>query len=336
MTKKPIVSFLALSLLLLLMLPLSKPEHARGTKGLMPAGTLDYLPTSDAIVLVDVHTLLNEALPRLYAGDQAKLDQVEAEVAKFKTRTGVDPRLFDRVTVGMRYVYPSPNSTRVETVAIAHGTFDPKALVAASRNAAHGGYREEHHHGATISVITINDRIKLAGLWDMKVNDLAVCPLDANTIAIGSPASVRAAVEVGKAGVASNTALAALAGRDPNALVGFGGNVTRALLNNLHVGNDSVAKDAASIRQVYGSIGSTETGFSLVLVARTGTPAEAASLSETVEGLKQLGGLVVGNMQSAKKKAAQSGLNNLKIATQGNEVQISTQVAAADLAAATK
>jgi hypothetical protein len=336
MTKKTIVSFITFSLLLVFALPLSKPAAARGLSPLLPADVLDYLPPSDAIVLVDAHSLLNDALPRLFAGDQAKLDQVEAEIVKFKTRTGVDPRSFDRVTLGMRYVYPSPNSTKVETVAIAHGTFDPKALVAASRNAAHGKYREENHHGVTISVININDRIKLAGLWDMRVNELAVCPLDANTIAIGTLATVRAAVEVGKAGAPSNATLAALAGRDPNALIGFGGNVTRDLLNNLHVGNDSVAKEAASIKQVYGSVGSTDTGFSLLLVARTGTPAEASSLSETVEGLKQLGGLFVTNMQPAKKKAAQSALNNLKIAVQGNDVQISTHIAAADLGAFTK
>jgi hypothetical protein len=336
MIKKAVVSFLTCSLLLVFALPLPKPAVARGLSPLPPADVLDYLPPSDAIVLVDVHALLNDALPRLFAGDQAKLDQVDAEIAKFKTRTGVDPRSFDRVTVGMRYVYPSPNSTKVETVAIAHGTFDPKALVVASRNAAHGKYREENHRGLIISVININDRIKLAGLWDMRVNELAVCPLDVNTIAIGSPATVRAAVEVGKAGARSNAALAALAGRDPNALIGFGGNVTRALLNNLHVGNDSVAKDAASIRQVFGTVGSTETGFSLLLVARTGTPSEASSLSETIEGLKQLGGLFVTNMQPARKKAAQSALNSLKIAVSGSEVQISTHITAVDLGVFTK
>jgi len=69
----------------------------------------------------------------------------------------------------------------------------------------------------------------------VKVGELAICVLDANTLALGSVENVRAAITAGKAGAGSNQALAALASRDPNQLAGFGGNVTRALLDNLHV-----------------------------------------------------------------------------------------------------
>jgi hypothetical protein len=300
-----------------------------------PPAALRYLPASDAVMLIDVRRALNETMPQILAGDKVKLAAANAEIDKFKTRTGLDPRSFDRVVLGVRYTYPKTNTTRLETVAIAHGTFDAKALAAAARIAANGKYREEKYRGATIMVLSVNDQMKVLGLWDMRVNELAICVLDANTIAIGSPPNVRAAIDAGKRGRA-NDELIALASRDPKAVVGFGANLPRALMANLNVGSDTIAKDANSIRQAYGSIGTTETDVSLSLVARTDSPSSAKDVSDTVTGLKQLGAIFVVRMAPPRKDLAQSALDNLKITTRGNEVEIKTQVAAANLASVIK
>src|SRR5207247_5635335 len=130
--------------------------------------------------------------------------------------------------------------------------------------------------------------------------------------------------------------LLTLATRDPNAVIGFGANVPSALLANLNVGNDTVAKDAKSIRQIYGSLGSIENDVSLMLVARTDSADAAKNLSDTFEGLKQLGGILVTRMQQPRKALAQSALDNLKITTRGNEVEIRTRVDAANLASVIK
>jgi hypothetical protein len=279
--------------------------------------------------------LLNETMPRVLAGDAAKLAQANAEIDKFKTRTGIDPRAFDRVVLSTRFTYPSPRVTKLETVAIARGTFDAKVLTASARTAAHGKYREEKYRGATISIIPVNDQMKLFGLWDMRISELAVCALDANSLAIGSVATVRAAIDAGKNGKAG-AELAALATRDPKAVIGFGANLPKELMTNLNVGNDTIAKDAGSIKQVYGSIGSTETDVSLTLVARTDSAEAANNLNDTVTGLKQLGGLFIGRMAPEKKALAQAALDNLKITTRGSELEIRTQVAAANLASVIK
>jgi len=331
-SKKTLVSLAALILSLIVLAPAGS-IFAQRAQPRPASDVLQFLPASDAIVIVNARRLINEALPIVLAADPAKLARINTDLAKFKTRTGIDPLSLDRVVLGMRYTYPSPNITRVQTVAVARGTFDPKAVAAAGRAASGEKYREEKYRGATISILTLNDQIKLAGLWDVKVGELAVCVLDANTVVFGSLENVRAALTAGRAGAGSNQALAALASRDPNQLAGFGANVTRALLDNLHVGTDAVAKDVGSIRQIYGSVGKTQTDLSLLIVARTGTPAEAKSVSETVTGLKQLGGIFIARMQSPKKKVAQGALDSLKITTAGNEVQISTQLPTSDLAA---
>ncbi len=302
-----------------------------GTNPALPPDTFSYLPASDGIALIDVRRMLSETMPRILAGDSAKLTQANADLDKFKTRTGIDPRAFDRVVIGTRYTYPAPKVTKLETVAIARGTFDAKALAAAARTAANGTYREEKYRGQTILIVTINDQMKLFGVWDMQIKDLAVCVLDPHSLAIGTVANVRAAIAAGPKGLAA-TDLVALATRDPKAVVGFGANVPKELMTSLNVGNDTIAKDASSIRQIYGSIASTENDVSLLLVARTDSAEAANNLNDTVTGLKQLGGLFLGRMAPARKALAQSALDNLKITTRGTEVEIRTQVAAANLA----
>ncbi len=295
----------------------------------------NYLPASDVIAVVNVKRMLTETMPSVLGSDPAKLAQANAEVDKFKTKTGVDLRSFDRVVVGLRYAYPSAKSTKLEMVAIAHGTFNAKGLAAAARLAANGKFRDEKYRGANIVVINVNDQMKVLGLFNMQVNELAICALDDNSLALGTPANVHAAIDAGKRGRAAND-LIALATRDPNAVMGFGANITRELIANLDVGNDTLAKDVGSIRQAYGSVGSVQSDVTMMVVARTDTADSAKNLGDTVEGLRQLGSIFIGRMTQPRKALAESALNNLKVTARGNEVEIRTQVAAANLAALIK
>ena len=294
-----------------------------------------YLPASDAIVVVDVKRMLNETMPSILSSDQAKLDQSNAEIEKFKTKTGLDLRQFNRVAAGIRYSYPNATTTRLETVAIAHGTFDAKAVTASARAAGTGNSRQEQYRGLTITIINVNDQIKVLGLWNMRINELAICPLDSNSLALGTLATVKAAIDAGKAGRASGE-LIALAIKDPVAVIGFGANVTAELLAKLDVGNDTIAKDVSSIKQVYGSVGSTQNDVTMMMVARTDSADAAKNLSDTIEGLRQLGTIFIGRLAQPRKALAESALNNLKVTTRGTELEIRTQVAAANLAALIK
>jgi hypothetical protein len=300
------------------------------------SNVLNTLPPSDAVVFVDVRRLLNEAIPGVFANEPAKLAQVNTQIDNFKTKTGIDPRSFDRFAVGLRYTYPAAGVTKVENVAIARGTFKVDSVVAAGRLAAKGTFQEQKYKGTTIYVFSLNEQVRLFGLFSLRVSDLAVSFFDANTVAIGSPLSVRGAIDAGKSGKRVSSELIALAMNDPKAIIGFGGNVSPALLKNLDFGNDMLAKDISSIRQVYGSIGSSDASFSASLVARTFNPAQSQSLSDTVTGLKQLGGLFMARLPEAKRKLAQSALDNLKIAAQGTELRIRTDVSQADVASVIK
>ena len=335
MNKKLVIASVPFTLLLIVLLSSALVGQRPRTAAAASSDAASYLPASDAVAIIDVKRLLNETMPSIMGNDPAKLAQANAEVEKFKTRTGIDPRSFDRVALGVRFTYPNANTTKLETVAIAHGTFDAKSLMASARAAANGKAREEKYRGATITIINVNDQMKMFGLWNMKVDELAICVLDPHSLAIGSPANVRAAIDAGKRGRASAD-LIALASRDENAVAGFGANVPRELLNKLDVGNDTIAKDVSSIQQVYGSIGSTQTDVSLMLVAKTDSVQAAKNLGDTVQGLQQLGGLFIGRMAQPRKALAENALANLKITPRGNELEIRTQVTAANLAALIK
>lgn len=300
-----------------------------------PSNIASYLPASDAIAIVDVKRMLNETMPSILGSDQAKLAQANAEIDKFKTKTGLDLRQFNRVAVGMRYAYPNATTTRLETVAIAHGTFDARAVSASARAAANGKSREEQYRGLTITIINVNDQIKLLGLWNMTINELAICPLDPNSLALGTLENVKAAIDAGKTGRAP-AALMSLATKDPGAVIGFGANVTPELLATLEIGNDTIAKDVSSIKQLYGSVGSTQSDVTVMMVARTDSVDAAKNLGDTIEGLRQLGTIFIGRLAQPRKALAESALNNLKVTARGTELEIRTQVAAANLAALIK
>jgi hypothetical protein len=292
---------------------------------------LASLPPSDAVGLVQVRRLLQEALPQILADSPKKLAEVNAELDKFKTRTGIDARQFDQIAFGMHYNYPAPGVTKVDSVVLARGTFNTAALAAAGRLAAAGKYREETYQGHTVYVFTFAEQMKLFGLLNLKINELAVSALNPNTLALGTPAVVRKAIDAGKRAGTSNQALIALATQDPNALAGFGGNVTAELIKSLDLSNEAIVKDMSTIRQVYGSVSLVAKDVQIALTARTVDAASAKNLSGTLEDVKGLAALFVGRLPPLKAKLAQSALNNLKITAQGNELRIRTSIAQADI-----
>lgn len=338
MNKKTVASILAVVsgvTIITLVSSLTFGGQKQKPAGAPPSNIASYLPASDAVAIVDVKRVLNETMPSILGSDQAKLAQANADIDEFKTKTGVDVRQFNRVVVGMRYAYPSATTTKLETVAIAHGTFDAKAISTSARAAANGKSREEKYRGLTITIVNVNDQIKLLGLWNITINELAICPLDPTSLALGTLENVKAAIDAGKAGRAP-AELLSLAAKDPTAVIGFGANITPELVSKLDLGNDTIAKDVSSIKQAYGSVGSTQSDVTVMMVARTDSADAAKNLGDTVEGLRQLGTMFIGRMAQPRRALAESALNNLKVTARGTEVEIRTQVAAANLAALIK
>ena len=296
-----------------------------------PPTLMSSLPESDAVAQIKVKQLLNEAMPRILAANPTKLTEVNASLDRFKDRTGLDPRMFEQVALGVRFSYPSEGVTKVQTVALANGSFSAAAMVAAGRVASNGKYREEKYQDKTIYIFTLDENLKLLGLFDLRINELAASPLDGNILALGDPAAVRNVIDAGRSRKRANPELIALANRDPNAVIGFGSNVTEQLISNLDIGNAPIGADLRTLRQVYGSVGTTESDLKLFLTARAVNADAAKNLGDTLEGLKQIGALFVGRWSGAKGVLAKSALANMQIVSAANELQIRTTVAQAEI-----
>ena len=321
------------SLMLLLVGTMSASSFAQNRRPAPQASKLfNSLPPSDAVAIVKLRQVLNDAMPKLLSTNPDKLAQANAQIEQFKTRTGLDPRSFEEMVFGVRYSYPSEGVTKLTTVAIANGTFSSGAMVAAGRIATNGKYREEQYRGKTIYIFNLDQQIRLLGVLDIKLGELAVAPLDANTLALGDLQVVRETLDQKRGAARANAELIALANRNPNAIVGFGGNISEQLRANLSITNDAIARDLTAVRQVYGSVGLTEKDVVIALAARTVDEPSARNLGNTIEALKQFGALLVNRLPAAKAALARSALNSLTITNQGNELQITTSVAQTEIA----
>ncbi|MEJ7617912.1 MAG: hypothetical protein WKF30_13340 [Pyrinomonadaceae bacterium] len=160
-----------------------------------PARATVMIPGADAVMFADLKRLFSDVIPRVLADSPARLAEVNADIDQFKAKTGVDPRAFERVTVSVRFAQTATNATRAETVVVANGSFNAGALVAAGRLAAKGKYQEQQLNGKTIYIFSLNEQIKMFGLFKMNVSDVAVAALDSGTLAVGSPETVRAVIE---------------------------------------------------------------------------------------------------------------------------------------------
>jgi hypothetical protein len=306
--------------------------QTRNRNAAAPAPTLmASLPESDAVAQVKLKQLLSEAMPRILANNPAKLSEANASIDRFKDRTGLDPRMFQQIALGIKYTYPAEGVTKLQTVALANGSFSPNAMVAAGRVASNGKYREEKYKDKTLYIFTLEENIRLFGVFGFRIDELAAAPLDNNILAVGDPIAVRSAIDASRLRKRANAELIALASRDPNAVIGFGSNMSDQLVSNLDIGNAPIATDLKSLRQVFGSVGTTESDLQLFLAARAVNAEAARSLGDTLEGLKLFGAAFVGRLSGVKGVLAKSALSNMKIVTDANELQIRTSVAQAEV-----
>ena len=296
---------------------------------------LAQLPQSDAVLVVEVRRVLNDALPRAM-GDSPRMAEINADIDRFRQRTGINARDFERVVVGAVYTTPSAGITRLEPVAIAQGSFNAGQIVAAGRLAANGRYREERYNGRTIYLFTLNEQIRLLGLLNTRISNIAVAELNPTTLAIGNPARVRAAIDVAMGrGSRVSPEIIGLVTRNPNALITFGGNVPSSATQGIDIGNEELERTIASIRQIYGSVGQTATGFDMAATMRAGTADQARILNDNLNALRPLAAFAAGQMSGNRQslgRLAQNALESLRVTQQANEVSISLQVAQSDLA----
>ncbi|HEY0005269.1 MAG TPA: hypothetical protein VGB17_10715 [Pyrinomonadaceae bacterium] len=137
----------------------ARPEPSRAAARTVAASgsdMLSQLPPSDAVIFVDAQKVLTDAVPAVLAVNPNLLLKLNAEIEKFKTETGVDPRTFESVAVGLKL---APGSlSNFSMVFIVRGSFESKALIeagfaAAAKRGNKLPHTEQEYKGKTLFVV---------------------------------------------------------------------------------------------------------------------------------------------------------------------------------------
>lgn len=260
---------------------------------------LSSLPESQGVLFVNTRRITNEVLPKVVPA--SKYEGVFDEAKKM---ANIDLRQIDYVLVGARLTdAPASGTVPVEAGLIIKGGFNADALLSFVRMRQQGQYREETHAGKTITIFKTdfddkhkdeNKDVKSQSADAPKSKDafsseMAAVSLGADSLLIGTPAYVAAALEARSGGTRVKSDLVELALKDNDALVSFAGEMPPSLSNYIDppggkgftgdLLNDEMKRLINSVRQIQISLNMTPAQFGLQATLRTDTPENARAIS---------------------------------------------------------
>jgi hypothetical protein len=292
------------------------------------------LPASDMVAVADMRRLLSDALPQILASQPATLAGINQHIDRFKAKTGIDARQFERVAVGVKYNRVSDREIDFAPVAVTRGNFNAAGLLGAAKIAVSGKYREEKLGNRNLLVISLKDvaaqipQSKDAVKADkmsriitkLMSGEVAFFAVDQNTLAFGDSKQVRQMAETGARNTA-NAELNSLAARNPNAVLSFAGNVPQNMMSLVGFDNDEIGNILSSLRQGFGSMDVTGGNANITFAARTETAEQAKNLKDTLLGLQSLSGLLRAR-RGDKNEVLADLADALKISQTANEIEL--------------
>lgn len=338
--------FISLSLLAVLFLNLSVSSFAdaNGWKvGKSQTTQLaSLLPESDGVVTLDIRRFFGVALPKILSANQPMLNSVLVKIDEMKSKTGIDIRQFDYLAAGVTAKKISVKEYDVEPVVIVRGQISSGSLIGTAKLAANGKYREEKAGDKIIYVFTTKDiadnaakqvpgtssAAKSAKLIGSLSREIAVSMIDANTLVFGTLPLVRQTLD---AKTAAGTELISLLGKRETSVVSFAGRVPAGMGSFLPFENDELGKNIESIKLIYGNMDVNGEITSVNVTARTLQNSQAASLSQTLEGLQLVGKAFLGGSKNADKQVYARMIENAKFTVKGNELMLDLQVPQGDI-----
>jgi hypothetical protein len=365
MNRKFYFSFLAFALTLATTVAFVVGHSSSATRAASSgASALSALPASDFIISIDVQRALSETVPSLLSGNPALLSKFNAHLEEFEQKTGISPRVFETIAIGSSGLGRTVLSGRRDagSVLIARGSFKASELLdtafASAKKECDFDKEEQQYEGRTIFIISNVKSLKKATGGDSKPSSLevtatkqsvrmdasvssenrfAVSALDSNTIAVGSPESVRAAIDASMGRNRVDDELVRLASLSPNAVVSYSGRLPHSepVKANSHSVENPFAKYFDSIRAFYGSFNINGGDAESSITLRTENAEQARDIGQAINSLKGLASFGIGQSMgrdTAAFDAFAAALKGLSVTTQDNEVRIDARIPQASLA----
>jgi hypothetical protein len=283
---------------------------------------LTSLPEADTLVYFYPRHIITDAAPRVLP--EKELAEMRTGFSELKKDLGVDPTNIDYIVLQVRFKKPNAdlNFSLPEFMAVISGDFDGMALLKVAQEAAKEKLRTETYGGKTIYLISIDEVAKQAEATPMlkALSELAFVLLDGNTVAAGSTAYVKAAVDAreGKNRISPDLLNSAL--RDPSALVSVAGSPWTAFAKTFALlgteNNPRAPKCDSRLGDFYAAITMDATSFKF----RGAMNADNPDTAKIIKSL--LASLLQGASGALKDSKAQSILNSIVITPTETEVLV--------------
>jgi hypothetical protein len=283
------------------------------------------LPVSDLVAFADVRRILSEVVPRLFAKDPAMLGKMMGALDEVNKKTGVNVLSIEHVAMGLRFYGPAGPDMKKEHVGIAiivRGDFDPNLFITALKRETKGKVTEETYGGKII----YSEPMPAPPKKRSERETPAIVVLDANTLAVGDLAQIRATVDASTGAERVDSALVELATREPSSLIGGAINVPDSLKQGLSASApkdemaQGVVKIIGGIKQAYNSLGATPMDFNIIVGARFESAQQAQSVNDMLLGLRQQAAQHIPDVKM------RSLLDSIQISVLNDEVQLRSDI----------
>lgn len=296
-----------------------------GTRTTSPAAqavinSLSNLPEVDGLIYINPQRILNEVLPKFLPPKD--LEEMRKGFEAAKQQAGVDPTKIDYIVMAIHFKKPTAdlNFQAPEILVVSSGDFSAESLIGLARMASGGKLRDEKYGSKTIGLMTIDPIAKESERTPLlkSFSEFGVVALNANTIATGSPGYLREAIDASEGrGHISREALNLLV-RDPNALISYAGSPIGAFAKSFGMlGTETTPRAPrcdSKLGDFYAALTMDATNFMIRGVSNADNPDTAKIVANLYTMLLRYA------TSSIKDPAAQSVLDRLSIAAEGDEV----------------
>lgn len=302
------------------------PFAASAQTGSEAPQALEAFPDSQAVLYINAHRIIREAMSRVMPPAEYQKMLSGARLA------GFDPLDLRYIVGGVRFVDPAPQSGMPEFLLVVNGDFSADALLSAARlvfGSEEGKIRSETYGSKTLNIIDLRSTSKPgdAASGDAEKSaagdgakqegaapspppfpELATVALDANTLAVGVPDFVRAAIDAGMGQGRLKATTVALASRDPQSLMSLTAvlpeNISETLARYGMKSDDQVSRIIDSLEQFNLGVGMNASDFTI----------KAAMLTGSAEQANIINGLLSFGLMAVKEAATKDANKKQKVA----------------------
>jgi hypothetical protein len=187
--------------------------------------SLSSLPEADTMIYINPQRILNEVVPKLLPAKD--VENMRKGFEEVKKNAGIDPSRVEYLVIAIRFKKPTAELgfQPPEFLVVTGGDFSAESLITLAHSVSQGKLRDEKYGNKTIGLMTIDPIVKEAekNPFLKAFSEIGIIALNGNTIATGTPAYLRAAIDAEGGKDRINPATLNSLVRDTNALISMAG-----------------------------------------------------------------------------------------------------------------